>query len=183
MSDNDPLDLFFTEQEQASPHVLYSVLGITVTSENELEQVSQDVIKKAYRKSAIKYHPDKHVTKSQVDKDDMAKEFQKVSFAYTVLSDETRKKRQVTHILPRPRQCPSSDRINADKTGGLYRYDSTGKTTESMFEGAEEMGWAAYFDALFTKVDLKMLDEDKKRYQGGQWSPGCFCKQGNRLRS
>jgi hypothetical protein len=48
----------------------------------------------------------------------------------------------------------------------LLRYDLSGRTSEVAFDGAEEMGWAAYFDALFTKVDKKMLDEDKKAYQG-----------------
>lgn len=36
-----------------------------------------------------------------------------------------------------------------------------------MFDGMEEgMEWAAYFDAVFTKVDKKMLDEDRIKYQG-----------------
>ena len=36
-----------------------------------------------------------------------------------------------------------------------------------MFDGMEEgMEWAAYFDAVFTKVDKRMLDEDRIKYQG-----------------
>jgi hypothetical protein len=36
-----------------------------------------------------------------------------------------------------------------------------------MFDGMEEgMEWAAYFDAVFTKVDKKMLDQDRIKYQG-----------------
>jgi hypothetical protein len=30
----------------------------------------------------------------------------------------------------------------------------------------EGMEWATYFETVFTKVDKKMLDEDRKRYQG-----------------
>lgn len=46
------------------------------------------------------------------------------------------------------------------------RYDSTGRTDESQFADAEAMGWDAYFESLYQKVDRRMLDEDKKRYQG-----------------
>ena len=28
------------------------------------------------------------------------------------------------------------------------------------------MGWDAYFETLFQRIDRKMLDEDKVRYQG-----------------
>lgn len=50
------------------------------------------------------------------------------------------------------------------------RYDTTGRTTESaggMFDDASAMGsWEAYFAAVYQKVDKKMLDEDRQRYQG-----------------
>ena len=48
----------------------------------------------------------------------------------------------------------------------MVRYDSTGKTNESAFADAEEMGWDAYFESLFQRIDRKMLDEDKAKYQG-----------------
>lgn len=36
-----------------------------------------------------------------------------------------------------------------------------------MFDDAAAMGsWDAYFEAVYQRVDKKMLDEDKKRYQG-----------------
>jgi DnaJ family protein C protein 9 len=28
------------------------------------------------------------------------------------------------------------------------------------------MGWDAYFESLFERIDRKVLDEDKARYQG-----------------
>lgn len=46
------------------------------------------------------------------------------------------------------------------------RYDSTGRTDENAFSDAEEMGWEAYFASLFERVDRKMLDDHKKKYQG-----------------
>jgi DnaJ family protein C protein 9 len=36
-----------------------------------------------------------------------------------------------------------------------------------MFDDASAMGsWEAYFAAVYQKVDKKMLDEDRERYQG-----------------
>ena len=48
----------------------------------------------------------------------------------------------------------------------MDRYDSTGRTDESGFADAEEMGWEAYFESLFERIDRKVLDEDKAKYQG-----------------
>lgn len=59
----------------------YQVLGIA-------RGASQDEIKKAYRKSALKYHPDRNQGDAQAEK-----KFKEISEAYEVLSDE--KKRQI----------------------------------------------------------------------------------------
>ena len=59
----------------------YKVLGIS-------KDASQDEIKKAYRKSAVKYHPDKNGGDPSAEK-----KFKEISEAYEVLSDE--KKRQI----------------------------------------------------------------------------------------
>lgn len=62
--------------------------------------------------------------------------------------------------------CPF---VTGEADGG-GRYDTTGRTTEStggMFDDAASMGsWEAYFAAVYQKVDKKMLDEDRERYQG-----------------
>ncbi len=58
---------------------LYSALGVAKTA-------SADEIKKAYRKLALKYHPDKNPG-DKVSED----KFKEISAAYAVLGDETKK--------------------------------------------------------------------------------------------
>ena len=50
------------------------------------EDASQEEVKKAYKKAALKHHPDKASNK---DKDTAHARFQEIAFAYAVLSDET----------------------------------------------------------------------------------------------
>ncbi|KAH9005135.1 DnaJ-domain-containing protein [Lactarius hatsudake] len=127
MDSNNPTSLFFDEEEVD----LYAVLGVEPTA-------SQEDIKKAYRKLALIYHPDKHATAAEDAKLAASRKFQQVGFAYTVLSETKRR----------------------------AKYDATGSTEEG-FELAEgEDGWQAYFEALFESVTKAKLDEMKKEYQG-----------------
>jgi curved DNA-binding protein CbpA len=60
----------------------YKVLGIS-------KSASSQEIKKAYRKLAIKYHPDKN----KVNKEAASEKFKKISEAYDVLSDDEKRKK------------------------------------------------------------------------------------------
>jgi DnaJ family protein C protein 9 len=126
--DHDPMDTFFPDQDDVD---LYAVLGLTSTA-------SVDDIKKAYRRSALQCHPDKHATSNEDVKQVASLKFQQVGFAYTILSDEKRR---------------------------AY-YDKMGKTSEGLDLDAGEDGWDAFFEQMFDRVNKGKLDEMKKEYQG-----------------
>jgi len=128
MDHDDPITQFFPGEDSVD---LYAVLSIDTNA--KLED-----IKKAYRRKALVYHPDKHSTANDKAKADASTKFQQIGFAYSVLSDEKRRQ----------------------------RYDKTGKTDEGFQLPAGEDGWDAYFEALFDRVTKGKLDEMKKSYQG-----------------
>ncbi|KAJ9630420.1 hypothetical protein H2203_000940 [Taxawa tesnikishii (nom. ined.)] len=92
----------------------YEVLSIE-------KDATTDQIKSAYRKAALKWHPDK--AKSE-DKNTAHIKFQEVAFAYAILSDEQRRK----------------------------RYDTTGRTEESIDPDDDDFDWASFYREQFTDV-------------------------------
>lgn len=64
----------------------YEVLGVD-------KNASAADIKKAYRKMAIKYHPDRQTGKSDAEKKEAEDKFKEAAEAYSVLSDEQKRQR------------------------------------------------------------------------------------------
>ncbi len=64
----------------------YEVLGVD-------KSASADDIKKAYRKKAIQYHPDRQVNKSDAEKKEAEEMFKEAAEAYSVLSDPEKRQR------------------------------------------------------------------------------------------
>ncbi|KAI0306590.1 hypothetical protein B0F90DRAFT_1808252 [Multifurca ochricompacta] len=129
MDSKNPTSLFFSEDEVD----LYAVLGVESTA-------TEEIIKRAYRKSALICHPDKHASSTEEAKLAASRKFQQVGFAYAVLSDKKRR----------------------------AKYDATGSTEETLELAGGEDGWEAYFEALFENVTRERLDQVKKEYQGSR---------------
>ncbi|KAK6536176.1 hypothetical protein TWF281_000422 [Arthrobotrys megalospora] len=103
-------------------------------------------IRTAYRKLALKTHPDKAAPE---DKDTAHTEFQKIAFAYAVLSDEKRR----------------------------ARYDRTGRTDEKVLNGDdvddEDFDWESFYKEMWADVVTgDTLTEFKKTYQGSDEERG-----------
>lgn len=110
----------------------YAVLGVE-------KNASQEEIKKAYRKQALKYHPDKNP-----DNKDAEKQFKKVSEAYEVLSDE--KKRQIYD------QYGAEALKGAGPGAGTHGFSSMEealRTFMGAFGGQQGAGGESIFDSFF----------------------------------
>ncbi|MFS8564075.1 MAG: molecular chaperone DnaJ [Rhabdochlamydiaceae bacterium] len=111
----------------------YKVLGIT-------KEASQEEIKKAYRKNAIKYHPDKNAGDPTAEK-----KFKEISEAYEVLSDE---KRQIYDQY-------GADAVNAGAgmgggAGGFSSMEEALRTFMGAFGGSQGGGQGGgMFDSFF----------------------------------
>ena len=75
-----------TALKRAGRKDLYSILGVT-------SQASEEEIKKAYKKAALKYHPDKQAGKSDEEKESAEKMFKSIGEAYECLSDPEKRSR------------------------------------------------------------------------------------------
>jgi DnaJ family protein C protein 9 len=129
MDNDDPITQFFPGEDAVD---LYAVLSLQASAKPE-------DIRKAYRRLALVYHPDKHATANETARANASTKFQQIGFSYAVLSDEARRK----------------------------RYDATGKTDEGFdLDAAGADGWEAYFEMMFDRVTRGKLDEMKKEYQG-----------------
>jgi curved DNA-binding protein CbpA len=127
MDDVDPAQAFFGDGEVD----LYGALELSP------DDATPESIRKAYRRLSLLHHPDKVATQS-ADAQELAKTtFQRIGFAYAVLSDPDRRS----------------------------RFDRTGRTDAAGAEPDE--GWDAYFAELWSgEVSAKTLDDFFDTYEG-----------------
>jgi curved DNA-binding protein len=113
----------------------YSILGVGKKS-------SQEEIKKAYRKLAVKYHPDKNQgNKSAEDK------FKEISEAYEVLGD-AEKRKQYDKLGANWKQFQQAGYDQGPYTGSRGSTHSYGTGSESEFFGG---GFSDFFESFFGK--------------------------------
>ncbi|KAI8982593.1 DnaJ domain-containing protein [Pilobolus umbonatus] len=104
------------------------------------ETANQTDVKKAYRKLALKYHPDKQPKDaSEEDLEKANKSFIELGIAYSVLNDPKRKE----------------------------LFDKTGSIDENQYNGPDD--WTAYFKELWTGVvSSETINNFKSKYQGSE---------------
>lgn len=98
MEDDPALNFFSASELDSQLPILYVVLDLlpadltaessTKTITSALSAITQDQVKRAYRKQALKCHPDKAKPE---EKEDAEERWKRVGFAYSVLGDEKRK--------------------------------------------------------------------------------------------
>ena len=118
----------------------YEILGVTKTSTNE-------EIKKAYKKKATKYHPDKNVGKSEAEKQKNEEEFKKINEAYETLSDDKKRKAYDDSLQSKH----NSYRNSSSYRNSEYRNSESEWFSEEDFYSRETGGRSSHFDDLFAK--------------------------------
>ncbi|KAM6946157.1 dnaJ homolog subfamily B member 2 [Aplochiton taeniatus] len=114
----------------------YAVLGVARTS-------SQDEIKKAYRKQALRWHPDKNPD----NKEEAERKFKEVAEAYEVLSDQS-KREAYDHYgndrMPRRGSGSCSSPGPSDFPGFSFTFRSPDEVFREFFGGQDP--FANFFD-------------------------------------
>jgi len=96
----------------------YKILGVS-------KEASTEEIKKAYKKLAVKYHPDKNPGDKEAEE-----KFKNLSAAYEVLSDPEKRKMYDKYGIEGLQGMPhaSANDIFAELFGGLFNFGSSGKS-------------------------------------------------------
>ena len=110
----------------------YTVLGVP-------EDATPSQIKTAYRKAALKHHPDKAT--NEAEKAAAHIKFQEIAFANAILSDERRRK----------------------------RYDVTGRTEESLDLDDDTFDWVSYYREQYKDVvTAEVIESFAGKYKGSE---------------
>ena len=146
----------------------YKILGV---ARND----SSDKIQKAYRALALKYHPDRHTQSSETLRKSAAEMFKRVSAAYYVLGDDSRRKE-----FDDRRQFRSYSYNNVNRSGNYYGtgknpydnyynyYQSTRTSGRRAHEEAEEMFRRVFGSGNLDDIINEMLKANSR--MGNQYS-------------
>lgn len=74
------------EVKKAKRKDFYKILGVS-------QNATEPEIKKAYKKLALKYHPDRHASKTEEEKAQAEAMFKDIGEAYAILSDPQKRQR------------------------------------------------------------------------------------------
>mmetsp|Transcript_20443 Transcript_20443/g.31020 ORF Transcript_20443/g.31020 Transcript_20443/m.31020 type:complete len:332 (-) Transcript_20443:70-1065(-) len=118
----------------AEANLYTTVLGLSTDCS---ESISSSQLRKAYYRRALLYHPDKQTKKSVDDVQIAKRRFQAVSVAYSILSDEERRK----------------------------VYDTCGEMEEDDSSNTHADAWRDYFKNIFGKVTTEDIDKFTESYK------------------
>ena len=96
----------------------YEILGID-------RNASADDIKGAYRKAALKWHPDRWVNGTDAEKKTAEERFKEASEAYSVLSDPTRRPVTTNSVSPAWKARPARTSAAASATSTTFSTTSS----------------------------------------------------------
>lgn len=106
----------------------YEVLGVD-------KQASAADIKKAYRKIAIKYHPDRQGDKSDAEKIEAEEKFKEAAEAYSVLSDDEKRKSYDQFGFDGPNMGGGFGGFGGGFSGGSFNMDDIFSMFGDIFGG------------------------------------------------
>ncbi|KAK4947302.1 hypothetical protein LTR10_013670 [Elasticomyces elasticus] len=164
-TDVEDEDVSVTDPPTVEP---YDVLQVPKTA-------TSDEIKSAYRKLALKHHPDKAQPE---DRESAHKKFQEIAFAYAILSDERRRKRYDATGNTAESANIEDDNFNwadffREQTAAMVNADMI-EQVKREYQGSEEEKadvLAAYeegegdMDAVFESVMCSEVLADEERFR------------------
>lgn len=124
----------------------YSILGVS-------KSATADEIKKAYRKLALKYHPDKGGGA------ELEAKFKEVNEAYQVLSDDTKRRQYDQYGQTFSGGGPGAGGFDFSGFQGGAGFDDIGDIFESFFGGTARGGGRQSRDSITKGEDLEVLME------------------------
>ncbi|XP_077979253.1 dnaJ homolog subfamily B member 6-A-like isoform X2 [Glandiceps talaboti] len=136
----------------------YKVLGVARNS-------TDDEIKKAYRKLALKWHPDKNQDK----KDEAEKKFKEISEAYQVLSDKKKKEIYDKYGAEGLNGAAGSARPSYRRTHRTRTTTNPRRRQRTYWRGPADFGTDFHDDfGSFFHFDFKTPDEVFRDFFGGR---------------
>lgn len=127
----------------------YKVLGVD-------KKATEADIKKAYRKLAVQYHPDKNPDNKQAEE-----KFKQVTEAYEVLSEAGKRKKYDELGENWNRGQAGFD--GGGRQGGGYHYEGD---INDMFGGENQSGFSDFFEAFFGRSTKRGGQRGQQAYKG-----------------